>query len=91
MTRKIHLNPEMIKDRKSTAKYMSALFQFPDGFVQNLSTLKDCLEEVYTDTDILLSKQCVKESCQNSYAFKVLLAIGKAADVNPYLHIHFTE
>lgn len=89
--RKIHLDAEQIKDRKSAAWYMTDLFHFPEGFVQNLPSLKDCLEEVKEDTDILLSRECVNEICQNSYAFEVLLTIGKAADENRHLHIHFTE
>lgn len=89
--RKIHLNADHLKDRKSVARYMTNLFGFPDGFVQNLSSLKDCLEEVNEDTDVLLSRKCVKESCENACAFQVLLAIGKASDANPHLQIHFTE
>lgn len=89
--RTIHLNADLMKDSKTAARYMTALFSFPDGFVQNLSSMKDCLEEVMEDTDILLSKKCVKEICGNEYAFKVLLTIGKAADHNPHLHIHFTQ
>lgn len=89
--RKIHLDASQIKNQKSTASYMTALFHFPEGFVQNLTSLNDCLEEVTDDTDILLSQECVKESCQNAYAFKVLMIIGKAAEKNHHLQIHFTE
>lgn len=89
--RKIHLDAGKIINQKSAAQYMTDLFHFPGGFVQNLSTLGDCLEEVSDDTDILLSQECVKESCENAYAFKVLMTIGKAAERNKHLQIHFTE
>lgn len=89
--RKIHLRADQIQDRKSAAWYMTEIFHFPDGFVQNLSSLEDCLEEVNEDTDILISKKEVKEICQNTYAFKVLLTIGRASDTNRHLQIHFTE
>ena len=89
--RKVYLRADQICDRKSAASYMTKMFHFPEGFVQNLSSMKDCLEEVYEDTDILLSKKAVKEICQSSYAFQVLLTIGTAADENPHIQIHFTE
>lgn len=89
--RKIHLRADQLQDRQSVAWYMTNLFHFPEGFVQNLTSLQDCLEEVNDDTDILLSKKTVKEICQNEYAFKVLLTIGKASDHNRHLRIRFTE
>lgn len=89
--RKIYLRADQICDQSSAAAYMTCVFRFPDGFVRNLSTLQDCLEEVKEDTDIFLSKKEVKEICSNSYAFRVLLTIGRASDQNRHLQIRFTE
>ena len=89
--KEVRLNPHRIQDRYSMSEYMRSLFDLPEYFSGNLDSLVDCISEITENTDILLTKQCVREACESKYAFKVLMALGRAADDNPHIHIMFKE
>jgi RNAse (barnase) inhibitor barstar len=61
----------------------------PEWYGRNLDALKDCLEEVDEETDVVLDRECITIMCENPYAYKVLLVLGRAAENNPNLNILF--
>lgn len=89
--KKIWLEADKLKSKESLYPYMKEIFDFPEYFGNNLDALNDCLSEVNEHTDILLTRQCVTEICENEYAFKVLIVLGEACNNNPYLHILFRK
>lgn len=89
--RKIWLDATRMKDKESLYAYMNELFELPEYFGNNLDALSDCLSEVIEHTDILLTRSCVKELCNDDYGFKVLIVLGEAANENPYLHLLFRK
>jgi ribonuclease inhibitor len=89
MSRRIRLDASRLTNREDMGIYMKEAFSLPDYFGRNLDALRDCLEEVAEETEIVLDRDCVQTICENPYAYKVLLVIGRAAENNPYLHILF--
>lgn len=89
--KKIWLDASKMKDKESLYSYMKEIFELPEYFGNNLDALSDSLSEVSEPIDILLTRQCVKEICEDEYAFKVLIVLGEAANNNPYLHLLFRK
>lgn len=89
MSKRIRLDGCRLTNREDMSTYMQQAFSFPDYFGRNLDALKDCLEEVSEETDIVMDRECIRIMCDNPYAYKVLLIIGRAAENNPNLHILF--
>ncbi|MGM9941343.1 MAG: barstar family protein [Bulleidia sp.] len=87
----VYLDASRIKDRNSMSIYMHEIFSFPPEFGKNLDAVHDLLCEVQDDTDILLTHACIREITSSGYAFKVLLVLGRCADENPHIRIHFSE
>ena len=90
-TRKIWLDADRIYNKEAVIEYFNELFEFPDYMGNNLDALSDCLSEVKEDTTFLLTKQCVRNICDNSYAFKILILLGNVVHENPHLIILFRE
>ena len=90
-TRKIWLDADRIYNKEAVIEYFNELFEFPDYMGNNLDALSDCLSEVKVDTTFLLTKQCVRNICDNSYSFKVLMLLGNVVHENPHLNILFRE
>jgi RNAse (barnase) inhibitor barstar len=91
MNKQIILDANRIMDRESMSLYMKELFTLPAHFGKNLDALNDVLSEVDTDVDILLTRDNIDAICQEKYAYKVLMVLGRAAEENPHIHIHFAE
>lgn len=89
--RKIWLEADRLYDKESTLEYFKELFVFPEYMGNNLDALSDCLSEVSEDTTFLLTKQCVRDICDHSYAFKVLILLGNVVHENPHFNILFRE
>ena len=89
MTKRIRLDASRLTNREDMSDYMKQAFEFPEYFGRNLDALKDCLEEVSEETDIVLDRECIGIMCEEPYAYKVLLILGRAAENNPNLHILF--
>ena len=90
-TRKIWLDADHLYNKDKVIEYFNELFEFPDYMGKNLDALSDCLSEVNEDTTFLLTKKCVRNICENSYAFKVLILLGNVVHENPHLNILFRE
>ena len=81
-----------LKNAKTRAELydrLEKILPLPEYFGRNLDALKDCLEEVEEETDIVLDRECITTMCEEPYAYKVLLVLGRAAESNPNLHILF--
>ena len=52
-------------------------------------TSMSSLSELEDDTAIVLTPAAVHAICQNPYAYKVLMVLGKSAEDNPHLRIQF--
>lgn len=89
MAKRIRIDASRLTNREDMGIYMKQAFNLPDYFGRNLDALKDCLEEVEDETEIVLDRECIKLMCQEPYAYKVLLVIGRAAENNDNLHILF--
>ena len=83
MDRAIVLDASRITDKDDMYLYFHSL--------ENLDALHDALSEVNEDVRFLLTQSNVSKMCLNSYAYRVLLVIGKAVEENPHLHIQFTK
>ena len=89
MAKRIRIDAARLTNREDMGVYMKQAFNLPDYFGRNLDALKDCLEEVDEETDVVLDRECIEIMCANPYAYKVLLVLGRAAENNPNLHILF--
>lgn len=89
--KKIWLDASKLKDKDTLYSYMKEIFELPEYFGNNLDALSDSLSEVSEPIDILLTRQTVKDICEDEYAFKVLIVLGEAANNNPYLHLLFRK
>ncbi len=89
MAKRIRIDAARLTNREDMGVYMKQAFSLPEYFGKNLDALKDCLEEVDEETDVVLDRECIKIMCANPYAYKVLLVLGRAAENNPNLHILF--
>lgn len=89
MAKRIRIDASRLTNREDMGIYMKQAFNLPDYFGRNLDALKDCLEEVEDETEIVLDRKCIKLMCQEPYAYKVLLVLGRAAENNDNLHILF--
>ena len=87
--REIELDANRILSKPDMGEYMSEIFSFPEYFGKNLDALYDLLSEVDEDTDIILTRQTVRQICASRYAYKVLLTLSDAAEENPHLRILF--
>ena len=91
MAKRIRIDASRLLNREDMAAYMLEIFEFPEYFGRNLDALRDCLEEVSEETDIVLDHECIRTMCDEPYAYKVLLVMGRAAESNPNLHILFRQ
>ncbi|MBE6109582.1 MAG: hypothetical protein E7194_04100 [Erysipelotrichaceae bacterium] len=89
MAKRIRIDATRLTNREDMGVYMKQAFNLPDYFGRNLDALKDCLEEVDEETDVVLDRECITIMCENPYAYKVLLVLGRAAENNPNLNILF--
>lgn len=89
MAKRIRIDADRLTNREDMGIYMKQAFNLPDYFGRNLDALKDCLEEVEEETDVVLDRECIRTMCEEPYAYKVLLVLGRAAENNPNLHILF--
>lgn len=90
MNRAIVLDASRITDKDDMYLYFHSLFG-PDFNAENLDALHDALSEVNEDAVFLLTQSNVSKICLDSYAYRILLVIGKAVEENPHLHIQFTK
>ena len=88
MKRTIELDSEQIKDKESMSGNMTRVF-FPDRRITTLDALKDSLSELKDETEVVLTPSAVHAICENPYAYKVLMVLGKSAEENPHLRILF--
>ena len=91
MYRQIELNPDRIMNKHDMREYMQETFLFEDeeyGAI-NLDALSDSLSEVTDQVDIILRPDTIMKICQNEYAYKVLLVLGRAGEDNPNLRLLF--
>lgn len=91
MAKTVYLDSSRIKDRLSMSMYMKEIFTLPSYFGKNLDALHDALSEVEEDVDLNLTHDSIQDITSSKYAFKVLLVLGKSADENPHIRIHFCE
>ncbi|MBR2675621.1 MAG: hypothetical protein IKE28_01735 [Solobacterium sp.] len=92
MEKRIILNPDRIQTKEDMNKYMMEVFGFEDDYDSaSLDALKDSLSEIEEETFVILTPDSIMKICGSEYAYKVLLVIGEAAQVNPYLHIRFRQ
>lgn len=92
MEKRIVLRPDRIQTREDMNLYMQGLFSFEgEHACSNLDALRDSLSEVTEDTVIVLTPETIQKICENEYSYKVLLALGYAAEENPHLSIRFRE
>lgn len=92
MEKRIVLRPDRIQTREDMNLYMQGLFSFEGEYAcSNLDALRDSLSEVTEDTVIVLTPETIQKICENEYSYKVLLALGYAAEENPHLSIRFRE
>lgn len=91
MAKTVYLDASRIKDRLSMSMYMKEIFPLPSYFGNNLDALHDALMEVSDDVNLNLSHDCIQDIIASKYAFKVLLVLGRCADENPHIRIHFCE
>lgn len=89
MSKRIRLDASRLTNREEMSDYMKQVFDFPEYFGRNLDALRDCLEDVEEETDVVLDRECIRIMCETPYAYKVLLVLGRAAENNPNLHILF--
>jgi ribonuclease inhibitor len=89
MAKRIRIDAARLTNREDMGVYMKQAFSLPEYFGKNLDALKDCLEEVDEETDVVLDRECITIMCGNPYAYKVLLVLGRAAENNPNLNILF--
>lgn len=87
--REIVLDADRLLNKGDMGEYMSEVFPFPEYFGKNLDALHDLLSEVEEDTDIILTKDNVRQICASRYAYKVLRVMSDAAEENPHLRILF--
>jgi RNAse (barnase) inhibitor barstar len=87
--REIILDADRLLNKGDMGEYMSEVFPFPEYFGKNLSALRDLLSEVNEDTDIILTRDNVRQICASRYAYKVMLVLSDAAEENPHLRILF--
>ena len=89
MKTRIDIDELRMTNKKDLHSYMKEVFEFPEYYGKNLDALYDCLCEVDEDKEIVFTDRSLRSICENEYAYKVLMVIGKAAMVNPHLHIQF--
>lgn len=89
MAKRIRLDADRLTNREDMSDYMQKAFSLPEYFGRNLDALNDCLEDVDEEYYIVLDRECIRKICSDPYAYKVLLAMGRAAENNPFLHILF--
>ena len=92
MAKRIILRPERIQTKEDMNAYMKELFSFEEkNACSNLDALRDSLSEVEEETVFILTPETIQMICANEYAYKVLLALGYAAEENPAISIRFRE
>ena len=91
MYRQIELNPDRIMSKQDMREYMQETFLFEDEEYAaiNLDALSDSLSEVTDQVDIILRPDAIMKICENEYAYKVLLVLGRAGEDNPNLRLLF--
>ncbi len=90
MYRQIELNPNRITSKEDMQEYMMETFMFEEEYAcVNLDALFDSLCEVTDQVDIILRPDAITKICENEYAYKVLLVLGRAGEDNPNLRILF--
>ncbi len=89
--KKIIIEPERLNDRKSTHRYVREILDVPEYYGNNLDALNDILSETEEDVRFILTTDCVRYMCDHDYAYRVLMVLGRAADVNPHIHISFQK
>ena len=86
------LNPERMKTRSDMHEYMDELFGFQEELdAVNLDALNDSLSEITEETDLILTPSSIRKICESDYAYALLLVLGRAAEENPYIHVHFRK
>ena len=89
--REIVLDAERMLNKADLGEYMAEVFPFPEYFGKNLDALRDLLSEVNEDTDIILTREAVRQICASRYAYKALLVFSDAAEENSHLRILFRK
>lgn len=89
--RQVRLNIEYLRDKETMARFLKWEFRLPDYFGGNLDALNDCLSEVTEDIEIVIDHETITSICNDAYAYKVLMVLGRAVEENPHLKIAFLE
>lgn len=90
MYRQIELNPNRLTTQNEMQKYMQELFFFEsEDAAADLGALEDSLSEVKDEIDFILTPDAIMKICMDEFAYKVLLAVGRACDRNPNLNVLF--
>ncbi|MBR2990866.1 MAG: barstar family protein [Solobacterium sp.] len=85
----ITIEPERLETRASVHEYFREIVNTPAYYGNNLDALNDWLSETDEDICFKLTSECILYMCDHEYAWRVLMVLGRAADVNPHIHISF--
>ena len=89
--KKINIDAGRMKDRNILHDYIRDIFSIEDSFGRNLDAMHDVLSEISEDYELVFSTDDLRSICQDEFAYKAMLVMGKAAEENPHLQIHFSE
>lgn len=89
--RKIEIDAKRLETKADTYAYMKELFTLPSYYAKNLDSLYDCLSEYEEEVTVVFHLETLRAICENDYAFRVLMVMGKVADNNPNFHIAFRK
>lgn len=91
MAKTVYLDASRIRDRNAMYMYFDEMFDLPEGTGRTIDSISDVLSEVSEDVSFILTHDCIREIVKSNYAFKVLLMLGRNADENPHITIHFAQ
>ena len=87
----IEVNAERLTSKTKVYNYMKELFELPEYYAKNLNSLYDCLCEIEEDVTFEFSVDALRDICEDDYAFRFLMVIGKVVESNPHVKISFTN
>lgn len=87
----IEVDAERLTSKTKVYNYMKELFKLPEYYTKNLNSLYDCLCEIEEDVNFEFSIDALRDICDDDYAFRFLMVIGKVVESNPHVKISFTN
>lgn len=91
--RSFRLDPGRITSREVLFPYLREMFAgswiFPEDFSGNLDALADILSELCEDTEIRITRSCMKKVTEDHYSWQVFRVLADSAAKNPHLNLLF--